>query len=251
MRRPNLARGIPCRRQGVVLEGIRGGRRIRTHRTPGARRCGKGCLPGVQADIGHRITTSRRYNATPAHSSADLHTPCGSQATLCVGGALPHTEETDSPRPPPKPPPGVSTAFPRRKTSSGSTSPCPSCCSVFSSFHNMKAHARRTNSGTPIVAEGLTCGSCDSSTVSPTGASRAGHYQKCQAYQRAKDGQRTSASSNDSRSPSATPLLQSPPAAESRQSTGGPAAHAVGMPPSSTTEHPNIWEHTLSHESTV
>ncbi|RNC43863.1 hypothetical protein TcCL_NonESM06428 [Trypanosoma cruzi] len=77
----------------------------------------------------------------------------------------------------------------------------------------------------------------------PTSASRAGHHQKCQAYQRAKDGKRTSASSNDSRSPSATPLLQSPPAAEPRQSTGSPAAHAVGMPPSSTTEHPTIWEH--------
>ncbi|RNF11407.1 hypothetical protein TcG_09294 [Trypanosoma cruzi] len=164
---------------------------------------------------------------------------------------LSHTEEAGPPRPPPEPPPGVSTAPPRRTTSSGSTSPCPSCSSVFSFVHNMKAHARRTNSETPIVTEGLACGSCDSSTVSPTGASRAGHYRKCQAYQRAKDGQRTSASSNDSRSPSAIPLLQPPPAAEPRQSTGGSAAHAVGMPPSSTTEHPTIWEHTLSHDSIV
>ncbi|RNC42070.1 hypothetical protein TcCL_NonESM08345, partial [Trypanosoma cruzi] len=125
-----------------------------------------------------------------------------------------HTEEAGPPRPPPEPPPGVSTAPLRRTTSSGSTSPCPSCSSVFSSVHSMKAHARRTNPGTPIVAEGLKCGFCDSSTVSPTSASRAGHYRKCQAYQRAKDEQRTSASSNDSRSPSATPLLQPPPAAE-------------------------------------
>ncbi|ESS60706.1 hypothetical protein TCDM_11751 [Trypanosoma cruzi Dm28c] len=159
-----------------------------------------------------------------------------------------HTEETEPPRPPPEPPPGVSTAPPRRTTSSGSTSPCQSCGSVFSSVHNTKAHARRTIPGTPIVAESLTCGFCDSSTVSPTSASRAGYYRKCQAYQRAKDGQRTSASSNDSRSPSATPLLQSPPAAEPRQSTGGPAAHAVGMPPSSTTEHPTIWEHPLARQ---
>ncbi|ESS60743.1 hypothetical protein TCDM_11712 [Trypanosoma cruzi Dm28c] len=115
----------------------------------------------------------------------------------------------------------------------------------------MKAHARCTITGTPIVAEDLTCGFCDSSTVFPTSASRAAHHQKCQAYQRAKDGQRTSSSSNDSRRPSATPPLQSPPAAEPRQSTGGPAAHAVGMPPSSTTEHPTIWEHTLSHDSTI
>ncbi|ESS60358.1 hypothetical protein TCDM_12122 [Trypanosoma cruzi Dm28c] len=115
----------------------------------------------------------------------------------------------------------------------------------------MRAHARRTIPGTPIVAEDLTRGFCDSSTVFQTSASRAGHYRKCQAYQRAKNGQRSSASSNDSRSPSATPLLQSPPAAEPRQSTGGHAAHAVGMPPSSTTEHPTIWEHTLSHESAI
>ncbi|RNC40940.1 hypothetical protein TcCL_NonESM09521 [Trypanosoma cruzi] len=77
-----------------------------------------------------------------------------------------HTEEAGLPRPPPEPPPGVSTAPPRRMTSSGSTSPCPIGGSVFSSVHNMKAHARCTNPGTPIVAEGLTCGFCDSSTVS-------------------------------------------------------------------------------------
>ncbi|RNC33154.1 hypothetical protein TcCL_Unassigned04168 [Trypanosoma cruzi] len=51
-------------------------------------------------------------------------------------------------------------------TSGRSTSPCSSCSSVFSSVHNMKSHARRTNPGTPIVAEGLTCGFCDSTTVS-------------------------------------------------------------------------------------
>ncbi|KAF5216678.1 hypothetical protein ECC02_010515 [Trypanosoma cruzi] len=137
-------------------------------------------------------------------------------------------------------------------TGSRSTSPCPSCSSVFSSVHNMKAHARRTNPGTPTVAEGLTCGFCDSSTVSPTSASRAGHHQKCQAYQRAKNGQRTSASSNDSRSPSATPPLQPRPAAEPPDGPReGPAAHAVGMPPSSTTQRPTIWEHHLSHDSTV
>ncbi|KAF5214820.1 hypothetical protein ECC02_012540 [Trypanosoma cruzi] len=128
---------------------------------------------------------------------------------LCRWCCPTHTEEAGPPRPPPEPPPGVSTAPPRRMKSSRSTSPCPSCSSVFSSVHNMKAHARRTNPGTPIVAEGLTRGSCDSSTVFPTGASSAGHYRKCQAYQRAKNGQRTSASYNDSRSPSATPLLQS------------------------------------------
>ncbi|KAF5215232.1 hypothetical protein ECC02_012102 [Trypanosoma cruzi] len=232
MRHPNLARGIPCRRQEVVLEGSPGGRRSRAHRTPGARRCKKkkhSWCPGR-----HRASNQdfvRRCDATPAEQRADRHAPCTSQATLYVGGAaLPHTEEAGPPRPPPEPPPGVSTALPRRTTSSRSTSPCPSCSSVFSSVHNMKAHARRTNPGTPIVAEGLTCGSCDSSTVSPTSASRAGHYRKCQAYQRAKNGQRTSASSNDSRSPSATPPLQPRPAAEPRRSTGGPAAHAVGMP---------------------
>ncbi|RNC44295.1 regulator of sigma E protease [Trypanosoma cruzi] len=36
-----------------------------------------------------------------------------------------------------------------------------------------------------------------------------------------------------------------------RQSTGGPAAHAAGMHPSSTTEHPTIWEHSLSHDSGI
>ncbi|KAF5219396.1 hypothetical protein ECC02_007635 [Trypanosoma cruzi] len=253
MRHPNLARGIPCRRQEVVLEGSRGGRRSSAHRTSSARRCNKNLIPGVQADIGHRITTScaGAMRLLPTPRNTGTRPADHKQPFMSVVLPLPHTEEAGPPRPPPEPPPGVSTAPPRRMTSSGSTSPCPSCGSVFSSVHNMKAHARRTNPGTPIVAEGLTCGFCDSSTVSPTSASRAGHYRKCQAYQRAKNGQRTSASSNDSRSPSATPPLQPPPAAEPRQHTGGPAAHAVGMPPSSKTEHPTIWEHTLSHDSIV
>ncbi|ESS61849.1 hypothetical protein TCDM_10520 [Trypanosoma cruzi Dm28c] len=152
---------------------------IRTHRTPGARRCGKGCLPGVQADIGHRITT------LCADTMRLLHTPRQActrpadhrQPIMSVVPSLPHTEEAGPPRPPPETPPGVSAAPPRRTTSSGSTSPCQSCCSVFSSVHNMKAHARRTIPGTPTVAEGLACGSCDSSTVFPTSASRAGHHQ--------------------------------------------------------------------------
>ncbi|RNC34994.1 hypothetical protein TcCL_Unassigned02171 [Trypanosoma cruzi] len=108
----------------------------------------------------------------------------------------------------------------------------------------MKVHARRTNSETPIVAEGLTCGSCDSSTVSPTSASRAVHYRKCQAYQRAKNGQRTSASSNDSRSPSATPLLQASPAAEPSTIHGKACRTRCGNASSSTTEYLTIWENT-------
>ncbi|RNC46868.1 hypothetical protein TcCL_NonESM03255, partial [Trypanosoma cruzi] len=99
---------------------------------------------------------------TPRHTStrpADHKQPIRS-----VVLSLPHTEEAGPPRPPPEPPPGVSTAPPRRTTSSRSTSPRPSCSSVFSSVHNMKAHARRTNPSTPTVAEGPTCGFCDSST---------------------------------------------------------------------------------------
>ncbi|ESS55262.1 hypothetical protein TCDM_13278 [Trypanosoma cruzi Dm28c] len=98
---------------------------IRTHRTPGARRCGNGCLPGVQADIGHRITTSRadtmRLLPTPRQTGtrpADHKQPSVSVVPPS------HTEEAGPPRPPPEPPPGVSAAPPRRTTSSGSTSPC-------------------------------------------------------------------------------------------------------------------------------
>ncbi|EKG01186.1 hypothetical protein TCSYLVIO_007829 [Trypanosoma cruzi] len=250
MRHPNLARGIPCRRQGVVLEGIPGGKEV-AHTARQA-------LVGVARAV---FLVCRQTSGIESRHSAQIQ--CDScpffdrpaRALRITSNSLcrwcsTHTEETGPPRLPPEPPPGVSTAPPRRTTSSGSTSPCPSCCSVFSSVHNMKAHARRTNPGTPIVAEGLTCGFCDSSTVSPTSASRAGHHQKYQTYQRAKDGQRTSASSNDSRSPSAIPLLQPPPAAEPRQSTGGPAAHAVGMPrPRQLSIRP--FGNTLSHESTI
>ncbi|RNC56222.1 regulator of sigma E protease [Trypanosoma cruzi] len=91
----------------------------------------------------------------------------------------------------------------------------------------MKAHGRRTNPGTPIVGEGLTRGFCDSSTVSPTSASRAGRYRKCQACRRAKIGQRTSASSNDSHSPSATPPPQPPPAAKPPDGPRGTLPHML------------------------
>ncbi|RNC39791.1 hypothetical protein TcCL_NonESM10807, partial [Trypanosoma cruzi] len=231
----------------------RNSRRKKNSHTPHARRSSvqQKIVPSVQADIEHRIATlcAGAMQLLPTPQQTGTRPADHKQPIRSVVLSLPHTEEAGLPRPPPEPPPGVSTAPPRRTTSSGSTSPCPSCSSVFSSVHKFKAHARRTNPGTPIVAEGLTCGFCGSSTVSPTSASRAGHHRKCQAYQRAKNGQRTSAGSNDSRSPSATPLLQSPPAAEPRQSTGDRAAHAVGMPPSSATEHPTLWEH-LSHDST-
>ncbi|KAF5214966.1 hypothetical protein ECC02_012396 [Trypanosoma cruzi] len=217
----------------------------------GPRLCSASAVTSSRREHRHSLPTSKRLIDVllPTPRQTGTRPADHKQPFMSVVPSLPHTEEAGPPRPPPEPPPGVSTAPPRRMTSSRSTSPCPSCSSVFSSVHNMKAHARRTNPGTPIVAEGLTCGFCDSSTVFPTSASRAGHYRKCQAYQRAKNGQRTSASSNDSRSPSATPLLQPHQPLSPRQSTGGPAAHAVGMPPSSTTEHPTIWEHTLSHDS--
>ncbi|ESS61534.1 hypothetical protein TCDM_10875 [Trypanosoma cruzi Dm28c] len=165
----------------------RSSRRKKNSHTPHARRSSVLCLPGVQADIGHRITTlcadTMRLLPTPRQTG----TRPADHKQLSLSVVPPsHTEEAGPPRPPPETPPGVSTAPPRRTTSSGSTSPCPSCSSVFSSVHNMRAHARRTIPGTPIVAEGLTCGFCDSSTVFPTSASRAGHYRKCQAYQRAK-----------------------------------------------------------------
>ncbi|KAF5216838.1 hypothetical protein ECC02_010355 [Trypanosoma cruzi] len=182
----------------------------------GPRLCSASTGTSSRRERRHSLPTNKRLMDVLLPTPRNTGTrPAGhKQPFMSVVPSLPHTEEAGPPRSPPEPPPGVSTAPPRRMTSSGSTSPCPSCSSVFSSVHNMKVHARRINPGTPIVAEGLTRGFRDSSTVSPTSASRAGHHQKCQAYQRAKNGQRNSASSNDSRSPSATPLLQPPPAAE-------------------------------------
>ncbi|ESS55455.1 hypothetical protein TCDM_13075 [Trypanosoma cruzi Dm28c] len=115
----------------------------------------------------------------------------------------------------------------------------------------MEAHARRTNSETPIVTEGLKCGFCDSSTVFPTSVSRAVHYRKCQAYQRAKTD--NAPQQAPMTAVALQPLLCCNPhqPLSPRQSTGGPAAHAVGMPPSSATEHPTIWEHALTHDSIV
>ncbi|EAN91877.1 hypothetical protein Tc00.1047053509527.140 [Trypanosoma cruzi] len=284
-----LARGLPYRRQEVIMEGCPGGKGSRAHRVRGACRCGEDSIPGVDPDIGPRVAALRtgamrllptlRQACTrpadhkepsvsvvpslphssdrPASASAGTSSrrehrdslPTGErridvllptlrltgtcpadhkQPFMSVVPPLPLTEDAGPPRPPPEPPPGVSTAPPRRTTSSRSTSSCPSCSSVFSSVHNMKAHARRTNPGTPIVAEGLACGSRNSSTVSPTSASRAGHYRKCQACRRAKNGQRTSASSNDSRSASATPLLQAPPAAEPPTIHGRPCRTRCG-----------------------
>ncbi|KAF8284537.1 hypothetical protein TcYC6_0015050 [Trypanosoma cruzi] len=212
------------------MEGCPGGKGSRAHRVRGACRCGEDSVPGVDPDIGPRVAALRTgaMRLLPTLRQACTRPADHKEPFVSVVPPLPLTEEAGPPRPPPEPPPGVSTAPPRRMKGSRSTSPCPSCSSVFSSVHNMKAHARRTNPGTPIVAEGLACGSCDSSTVFPTSASRAGHYRKCQACRRAKNGQRTSASSNDSRSPSATPLLQAPPAAEPPTIHGRPCRTRCG-----------------------
>ncbi|RNC38794.1 hypothetical protein TcCL_NonESM11924 [Trypanosoma cruzi] len=204
-------------------------------RTPHARRLSVWRGPHSCCFPGHRAS-NRVFAQGAMRLRPTLRQACA-RATQITGNPLcrrchpSHTEEAGPPRPPPEPPPGVSTAFPRRTTSSMSTSPCPIGGRVFSSFHNMKVHARRVHHGTPIVAEDLTRGFCDSSTVFPRSASRAGHYQKCQACQRAKNGQRNSASSNDGHSPTATPLLQPHQPLSPRQSTGGPAAHAVATPP--------------------
>ncbi|EAN90923.1 hypothetical protein TcCL_Unassigned04575 [Trypanosoma cruzi] len=196
----------------------------------GPRLCAASAVTSSRREHRHSLPSSKRLMDVllPTPRQTGTRPADHKQPSVLVVPSLPHTEEAGPPRPPPEPPPGVSTAPPRRTTSSGSTSPCPSCCSVFSSAHSMKAHARRTNSETPIVAEGLTCGFCDSTTVSPTSASRAVHYRKCQAYQRAKNGQRTSASSNDSRSPSATPLLQPHQPLSPRQCTGRPCRTRCG-----------------------
>ncbi|EKG01177.1 hypothetical protein TCSYLVIO_007839 [Trypanosoma cruzi] len=228
----------------------RKGRRV--HRMAGACRCGRDSIPGTTRTScpEWRLCAQARCDSCPL-----LDMPARAlriKSNPLCRWCRPFLTEVSGPRlPPPEALPDVSTANPCLPASGGLTSSCPTCGRVRSSVHSMRAHARRTNSETPIVTEGLKCGSCDSSTVFPTSASRAVHYQKCQAYQRAKKGQHTSASSNDSRSPSATPLLQPHQPLSPRQSTGGPTAHAVGMPPSSTTEHPTIWEHTLSYDSTV
>ncbi|KAF5219141.1 hypothetical protein ECC02_007919 [Trypanosoma cruzi] len=193
-----------------MLEGCSGGKGRRAHRVTGGCRCGRTLfLVSTRKSFPEwRHGAQVRCDSCPLLGRPTRAMQITSNPSVSAVPSLPHTEETGPPRPPPKPPPSVSTAPPRRTTSSRSTSPCPSCSSVFSSVHNMKVHARRTNPGTPIVAEGLTCGFCDSSTVSPRSASRAGRHRKFQAYQRAKNGQRNSASSNDSHSPPATPLLQ-------------------------------------------
>ncbi|EKG06677.1 hypothetical protein TCSYLVIO_002210 [Trypanosoma cruzi] len=153
----------------------------------GPRLCSVSAVTSSRREHNHSLPSSKRLIDVLLSTPRQTGTRPADHKQPSVSVVPPsHTEEAGPPRPPPEPPPGVSTAPPPRTKSSGSTSPCQSCSSVFSSVQNMKAHARRTNSETPIVAEGLTCGFCDSSTVFPTGASRAVHYRKCQAYQRAK-----------------------------------------------------------------
>ncbi|PWV01965.1 hypothetical protein C4B63_3g721 [Trypanosoma cruzi] len=60
------------------------------------------------------------------------------------------TELSGPPLPPPEPPPDVSTAKPCRPASGGLRFSCPTCGSVRSSVHNMRAHARRAQPGVPI-----------------------------------------------------------------------------------------------------
>ncbi|ESS60892.1 hypothetical protein TCDM_11558 [Trypanosoma cruzi Dm28c] len=123
------------------------------------------------------------------------------------------TEETGPPLPPPEPLPDVSTATPCRPASVGLTSSCPIFVRARSSVHNMEVHARRAQPGVPIVEEVLAGGCLNGATVFLTGASRAGRHRKCRAYQRGKNGQSTSAGSNDNHCSSATASSQTPRAA--------------------------------------
>ncbi|KAF5216728.1 hypothetical protein ECC02_010473 [Trypanosoma cruzi] len=54
-----LARGLPYRRQEVIMEGCAGGKGSRAHRVTGACRCGEDSVPGVDPDIGPRVAAQR------------------------------------------------------------------------------------------------------------------------------------------------------------------------------------------------
>ncbi|RNC48670.1 hypothetical protein TcCL_NonESM01329, partial [Trypanosoma cruzi] len=234
-------------------EGCPGGKERRADRVTGARRCGKDSIPGVDPDIVPRVAALRTgaMRRLPTLRQACTRPADHKQPIMSVVPFIPHTQEEGLLRPPPEPPPGVSAALPRRKTSSRSASSCPSCGSVFSSAHHMKAHARRTNPGTPIVAKGLTCGFCDSSTVSQ----QVPHAQVTTENVKRINEQKTDDAPLQAPMTAVAlqPLLCCNPhqPLSPRQSTGGPAAHAVGMPPSSTTEHSNPLRKSISHDSVI
>ncbi|EAN91293.1 hypothetical protein Tc00.1047053508633.40 [Trypanosoma cruzi] len=54
-----LARGLPYRRQEVIMEGCPGGKGRRVHRVTGACRRGEDCLPGADPDIVPRVAALR------------------------------------------------------------------------------------------------------------------------------------------------------------------------------------------------
>ncbi|RNC42299.1 hypothetical protein TcCL_NonESM08105, partial [Trypanosoma cruzi] len=135
MRHTNLALGLFYCSQMTVLEGCPGGKERRADRVTGARRCGKDSIPGVDPDIVPRVAALRTgaMRLLPALRQACTRPADHKQPIMSVVPFIPHTQEEGLLRPPPEPPPGVSAALPRRKTSSRSASSCPSCGSVFSS----------------------------------------------------------------------------------------------------------------------
>ncbi|RNC53583.1 hypothetical protein TcCL_ESM09083, partial [Trypanosoma cruzi] len=111
----------------------------------GPRLCSASAATSSRREHRHSLPTSKRLMDVLLPTPRQTGTRPADHKQPFMSVVLPsHTEEAGPPRPPPEPPPGVSTAPPRRMKSSGSTSPCPSCSSVFSSVHNMKAHGRRT-----------------------------------------------------------------------------------------------------------
>ncbi|RNC58857.1 hypothetical protein TcCL_ESM03466 [Trypanosoma cruzi] len=108
----------------------------------------------------------------------------------------------------------MSTATSCLPASGGLTSSCPTCSRVHLSVHSMRAHARRAQPGVIIVCEGLPCGCQNGTTVFLTGASRAGHYRKCQAHQQTRHAGSKNAGTRDGPGSSATASSQTPRAAD-------------------------------------
>ncbi|RNF00902.1 hypothetical protein TcG_11611 [Trypanosoma cruzi] len=117
----------------------------------GTCRCGRDCIPGTT-----RTSCPERRLCAKARCDSCLLLDMPARALRIKSNPLCRwcrpflTEETGPPLPPPEAPPDVSAANPCRPASGGLTFSCPTCSSVRSSVHNMRAHARRAQPCVPI-----------------------------------------------------------------------------------------------------
>ncbi|EAN81413.1 hypothetical protein Tc00.1047053507973.20 [Trypanosoma cruzi] len=226
-----LARGLPYRRQEVIMEGCPGGKGRRVHRVTGACRRGEDSVPGADPDIVPRVAALRTgaMQHLPTLRQACTRPADHKEPSVSVAPSLPHCGDR---------PASASAGTSSRREHRNSLSTSERWIDVLLPNLRQRALVRPQYEGT--------CRTCsawryNSLRGPPMRMPQWRHRllsrrlarrlpPKIQACQQARHAGRTNAGTRDGPGSSATAASRTPRAADPRRTTGDSASSTEGMP---------------------